>query len=137
MEVAIYKRLAPLQGTVVTICYGEVVCPATEATGTRALAFSDVGGVSLNEDAAGRLEPEHVENMLMEAQRALTDLGVCHDDGKLDNFHLIGDRIVVIDFDSSDFLMEGADPEFAAKCGAKHTSHLYWLVHGGKMPSLI
>ncbi|SPQ21176.1 a505a8da-e047-4946-99ab-bbf81f681c51 [Thermothielavioides terrestris] len=138
-EKAIYQRLAPVQGTVVPVCYGEASCPATDDTGPRALVLSDIGGIGLYEDAAGGLDTEHVEAMLLEALRALTNLGVTHDDSKLDNFRLVRekDRIMVIDFDSSYIMAETDDPEANARSDAKFAAEQYWLAHGGRRPKLM
>ncbi|KAK4241862.1 hypothetical protein C8A03DRAFT_40825 [Achaetomium macrosporum] len=137
-ENMIYQRLGPIQGSIVPICYGEAECQATETTGTRALVLSDVGGISLHEDAAGGLDTDHVEAMLLEALRQLTSLGVGHGDGKLDNYRLVGnkDRIMVIDFDSS-YIIEKEDPEYTARHDARFATQRYWLVHGGKKPSMM
>lgn len=141
-EKAIYQRLAPVQGTVVPVCYGEASCPATDNdtdTRPRALVLSDVGGIGLNEDAAGGLDTDHVEAMLLEALRTLTYLGVTHDDSKLDNFRLVGDRdrVMVIDFDSSYIMGPGDNPEKNARSDARFATQQYWLVHGGKKPKLM
>ncbi|KAK1749606.1 hypothetical protein QBC47DRAFT_354831 [Echria macrotheca] len=135
-EKAIYQQLVPLQGTVVPICYGEADCPATESTETRALVLSDIGGIGLYEDAASGLDTEHVESMLLQSLRALASLGVIHDDSKLDNYRIVGDRIMVIDFDSS-YITESGDTESYAKNDAKFATELYWLAHGGTKPKLI
>lgn len=108
-EKAVYQRLAPLQGTVIPSYYGEAECPATNYTAGRALVFSSVGGIGLYEDAAGGLDTEHVESMLLDSLHSLASLGVAHDDSKLDNYRLVGDRIMVIDFDSS-YILEDGDP---------------------------
>ncbi|KAG7286747.1 hypothetical protein NEMBOFW57_009061 [Staphylotrichum longicolle] len=100
-EKHIYATLAPLQGKVIPICYGEAQCAATGTTGTRALVLSDVGGVCLSEDAAKGFDVAQLEAMLEEFFRALAELKVAHDDFKLDNYRLVGDKIIVIDFDSS------------------------------------
>jgi hypothetical protein len=136
-EKAIYQRLSPLQGTVVPVCYGEAVCPATETTTSRALVLSDVGGIGLYEDAAGGMETEHVEAMLVESLQALANLGVAHDDSKLDNYRLVGDKIIAIDFDSSYIMDRDEDPEFHARCDAKFATRLYWQVHGGTQPKYL
>ncbi|KAH6855370.1 hypothetical protein B0I37DRAFT_402155 [Chaetomium sp. MPI-CAGE-AT-0009] len=56
---------------------------------------------------------KELEAMLSEAFRPLVELRVAHDDCKIDNYRLVGDRIMVIDFDSS-YVMDGADsdPDF-------------------------
>ena len=136
-EKTIYQRLSPLQGTVVSVCYGEAVCPATETTTSRALVLSDVGGIGLYEDAAGGMETEHVEVMLVESLQALANLGVAHDDSKLDNYRLIGDKIIAIDFDSSYIMDKDDDPEFHARCDAKFATRLYSQAHGGTQPKYL
>lgn len=56
--------------------------------------------------------------MLVEALRALTSPGVTHDDAKLDNYRLVGERIMVIDFDSSYIMTTDEDPEYNARSDA-------------------
>jgi predicted Ser/Thr protein kinase len=77
--------------------------------------------------------------MLLEALLALTSLGVTHDDSKLDNFRLVGDRdrIMVIDFDSSYIMAETDDPEVNARSDANFAAEQYWLAHGGRRPKLM
>jgi hypothetical protein len=134
-EKAIYKTLTPVQGSAVPICYGEAACAETETTGTRALVLSDIGGVSLHEDAARGLEVAQLEKMLSEPFRALASLKVAHDDYKLDNYRLVENKIIVIDFDSS-YIFETEDPEFVTFRSVKFVSRLYNNVHrGGAMMS--
>ncbi|GAB1318830.1 hypothetical protein MFIFM68171_09040 [Madurella fahalii] len=123
-EKAIYQALAPVQGKVVPVCYGEAECTETEMTGTRALVLSDVEGVSLHEDDARGLDVAQLEGMLSEPFRALAELKVSHDDYKLDNYRLVGDRIMII------------DPDFVTFRSVKFVSRLYNNVHrGGAMMS--
>lgn len=110
--------------------------PATEAAGTRALVLSDVGGIGLYEDAAGGRQTEDIEGMLLHSLRTLTKLGVTHDDSKLDNYRIVGDRIMVLDFDSS-YILKDEDPQFYAKKDATFATELYWLAHGGAKPKLM
>ncbi|KAK3364450.1 hypothetical protein B0T25DRAFT_587731 [Lasiosphaeria hispida] len=65
--------------------------PSTTAKRIATLVLSDIEGIGLYEDAAGGLETEHVESMLLESLQALTNLGVAHDDSKLDNYLIVGD----------------------------------------------
>jgi predicted Ser/Thr protein kinase len=74
--------------------------------------------------------------MLLESLQALTNLGVAHDDSKLDNYLIVGDRIMVIDFDSSYFMKNG-EPQFHAEMDANFATELYWLAHGGTKPKLM
>lgn len=98
-------------------CYGEAACPKTEEASTRALILSDIGGVQSNE--APRLEATHLESMLSQSLRAITHLKFGHGDPKLDNFLLVGDRIMVIDFDSA-FIMDHEDPDTEANFDVAH-----------------
>lgn len=134
-EKAIYQVLTPVQGKAVPVCYGEAECTKTETTGTRALVLSDIGGVSLHEDNARGLGVAQLEGMLSEPFRALAELRVSHDDYKLDNYRLVGGRIMIIDFDSS-YIFETEDPDFVTFRSTKFVSRLYNNVHrGGAMMS--
>ena len=130
-EKSIYEALTPIQGKVVPVCYGEAECPETDMTGTRALVLSDVGGVSLHEDGAAGLTVQQVEAMLSESFSGLSNLQVSHDDFKLDNYRLVGDKIIIIDFDSS-YGFETEDPEFVTFRSVKFVSRLYNNVHRGE-----
>src|SRR3569833_1443335 len=112
--------------------YGEVECPKAERTGTRALILSYVDGIPLSdEDKAGYLELDHLEDILWESIRAVADLNVKHDDLRLDNYILAGDRIVLIDFDSSyiDDDTNEEDREYFLGCAVAHVYDLYQAVH--------
>lgn len=129
-EKAIYQTLAPVQGKAVPVCYGEAECTETETTGKRALVLSDIGGVSLHEDDARGLDVAELEGMLSEPFRALAVLKVSHDDYKLDNYRLVGGKIMIIDFDSS-YIFETDDPDFVTFGSVKFVSRLYNNVHRG------
>lgn len=68
--------------------------------------------------------------MLEEPFRALAELEVAHDDFKLDNYCLVGHKIIVIDFDSS-YVFETEDPHFVTFRSVKFVSRLYNNVHRG------
>jgi len=73
---------------------------------------------------------EQLEAMLSEPFRALAELKVSHDDYKLDNYRLVGDKIIIIDFDSS-YIFETEDPDFVTFRSVKFVSRLYNNVHRG------
>lgn len=98
-----YKRLQPLQGTRVPVYYGEAVCD-----GTRAHVLSDVGGLTLF-DANG-LDYKIVDKLLKEAYDDLHTSGVTHDDVKLENYMLVGNKIMIVDFEMGLFAEELAQP---------------------------
>ncbi|KAL1848337.1 hypothetical protein VTK73DRAFT_10140 [Phialemonium thermophilum] len=95
-ELQTYEKLRPVQGRVVPVFYGRV-----DYQGAPAIVLSDVGGVCLAEPAGAVLEPEALGPLLHLAQSVLADLGVLHDDIKLDNFRLAdsGDQIWIVDLE--------------------------------------
>lgn len=96
-EIATYELVKPLQGIVVPKCYGEL-----EYEGTRALLLSDVGGhnVATPEGSIAR-EPDF-RRMLHTAFDALARFDVRHGDLKLDNLHVVGNKIMVLDLERVD-----------------------------------
>ncbi|RDA87663.1 hypothetical protein CP532_3828 [Ophiocordyceps camponoti-leonardi (nom. inval.)] len=93
-EKATYDRMKPLQGIVVPKCYGEI-----DYQGTRALLLSDVGGENLATAEGATLEVADLRRMLHDAFSALAQFGVFPDDIKLDNLHVVGDKIIPLDFE--------------------------------------
>ncbi|KAL8303429.1 hypothetical protein RB600_007059 [Gaeumannomyces tritici] len=127
-EVAMYKLLAPLGGLVVPKLYGQTEYPGTDDVRRRALVMSDIGGVSLDEPKVGSLPLDHVEEMLKKAFRSILDAGVIHCDTKLDNIHLVDDRIMLIDFDSSEPIGD-VDPEYATCIAVNRVLRQYIMCH--------
>jgi hypothetical protein len=85
-EVDIYGTLAPLGGRVV---------PKLDGVRRRALILSDIDGFPLGEPEVGSLPLDRVEGMMKDAFQALADAGVGHGDPKLDNMHVVGDKIML------------------------------------------
>lgn len=106
-EKAAYERLKPLQGVVIPKCYGEL-----RYNGAKALLLSDIGGVCLATPEGALLEVAELRRLLHEAFTALGRFGALHDDTKLDNFHLVGDKIMVMDLESVS--MDLSDEQFLA-----------------------
>jgi len=99
-ETRIYARLRELQGTVIPICYGLVVCGKQPVP---ALVLSDIGGHELYQPDAGAIPKDQLAKLLRDAFEALARYGVGHGDLKLDNLHLIRDnglRVMVVDLES-------------------------------------
>ena len=137
-EKAIYQVLTPVQGIFVPKFYGEVKCPKASGIGTRALILSYVDGFPLSdEDNAGHLELDHLEDMLWESTAALYDLKVGHGDARLDNCILAGDRIVFVDFDIayiSEEDTEEEDREYNIGLAISHLFKTYQAVYGPDAP---
>ena len=100
-EKAIYARLKDLQGDLIPKFYGEV-----EFEGSRALVISYVDGQILSDITD--LTLEQVQRLAKNAFSPLQQRGVVPDDMKLDNFILVGDRLVLIDLEDVD---EPYDPQ--------------------------
>ncbi|KAL6411782.1 hypothetical protein AUP68_04159 [Ilyonectria robusta] len=84
VEVIAYEKLRALQGITIPRWYGEM-----EYDGTRALILSDIGGDCLATPEGAVLDEKDLHPLLYQALSSLTNLGVSHDDTKLDNFHLV------------------------------------------------
>ncbi|CAH0046088.1 unnamed protein product [Clonostachys solani] len=120
-EVAAYNKLHRLQGITIPQLYGLI-----DYNHTRALILSDVGGFPLATPQGAVLDKQDLEPLLYHALTSLTELGVCHDDTKLDNFLLVTDegkdKIMIVDLESADFELSEEDLAFTAK------SKTNWLI---------
>ncbi|KAK4038362.1 hypothetical protein C8A01DRAFT_37676 [Parachaetomium inaequale] len=112
--------------------------PAGAPAPRRSKRLQAVADKRVTRGRTAALDTEHVEAVLLDALRALTGLGVTHDDSKLDNFRLVGGgaRVMVINLESG-YIMTAEDPEFDARSDAKFTAQQYWLAYGGKQPMLM
>jgi hypothetical protein len=93
-EKATYAKLAPLQDVVIPRCFGQL-----RYEGTRALLLSDIGGVCLATPEGGLLDLGDFRRMMRQALDAFLPFGILQDDSKLDNYHLVGDKIMVVDLE--------------------------------------
>lgn len=93
-EKAVYKKVKRLQGIVVPKCYGEL-----KYEGTRALLLSDIGGENLATPEGALLEATDLGRMLHDAFTALAQFRISQNDMKLDNFHVVGDKIMILDLE--------------------------------------
>lgn len=108
-EKNIYKARAPLQETAVPEFYGEAKCvDGVKGASSRALVLSNVDSIQLNQ--VPRLNTGNLKDMLSSCLAALARLKVGHGDPKLDNFLLVGGRVMAIDFDSA-YMMNEEDPD--------------------------
>lgn len=96
-EKNMYKRLEAFQGVVIPMCYGETRCD-----GVPALLLSDIGGFPLYDARAASIQEDDLLRMFHDAFAALAGLGILHDDTKLDNYHLVGDKIMIVDLEQAD-----------------------------------
>ncbi|KAJ3469507.1 hypothetical protein MRS44_003572 [Fusarium solani] len=94
-EKIMYERLLSLQGSLIPKCFGE-----TTVHGTRALILSEVDGVESCNQKFPCLEPPEFQRRIEEAFAELAKFGLAYGDLKLDNFLLVGDRVVIVDLES-------------------------------------
>lgn len=89
-----YAKLQDLQGKYIPVCYGEARCG-----GKRALVLSDLGGLELAGEDPVIVPLADLKSMLTETYSALLSYGVEQGDTKLDNVLLVGDKVMIFDFD--------------------------------------
>lgn len=94
LEKATYVRLRPLQGTVIPQLLGEV-----SYRGNRALLLSDIGGASADSPEGCLMDVAEFGHAVRECMAALAKFGVTQDDLKLDNYHVVGDKVMAVDFE--------------------------------------
>ncbi|KAH7211205.1 hypothetical protein BKA60DRAFT_610574 [Fusarium oxysporum] len=113
-EVITYNRLRPIQGLTIPKLYGKI-----QYANTRALILSDIGGSSLSTPDGAVLDEKDIVPLLHQALSSLNEYGVCHDDTKLDNFHLVAnegkDKIIIVDLESTDFDQTKEELAYMAK----------------------
>lgn len=105
-ETRAYETLRAAQGDVIPVCYGVALCSRGDWGGgtkrRRTLVLSDVGGTALDSSDCPKLESDQLRKMLRDAYQAMAKFGVINDDHKMQNHHVVGDRIVVLDLELTD-----------------------------------
>jgi hypothetical protein len=129
MEKDIYAKLRPLQGTVIPRYFGEL-----RYENKRAILLSDIGGAALATPEGLLLEMADFRRMMHQAMSAVAQFGMFHDDIKLDNYHITGDKIMVVDLERMnegltdkeylDQLVKGAVDRLANRY--EHTQYCLW-----------
>ncbi|KAK3933947.1 hypothetical protein QBC46DRAFT_368500 [Diplogelasinospora grovesii] len=125
-ETRMYARLRELQGTVIPVCYGLVVCCEQQVP---ALVLSDIGGHELYQPEAGAIPNDRLAKLLRDAFKALARYGVGHGDLKLDNLHLIRDnglRVMVVDLESVEDI-NPANSAFFVNSDIDHVLRVYQM----------
>lgn len=101
-EKAVYAKLRPLQGTIIPKLLGEL-----QYDNTRALLMSDIGGVCLAAPEGAMLELDEFRRLVRQTLVLLSRFGVSQDDYKLDKFHLIDDKVIVVDLEMMNYESRG------------------------------
>jgi tRNA A-37 threonylcarbamoyl transferase component Bud32 len=117
-EKRMYGKLEALQGHRIPMFYGEGICD-----GTRAYILSNIGGKDLI-DSAG-LNQDYLRTLLKEAFKDMHNLGVTHDDNKLDNYFLVGGKIMFVDLEDCRDLETEEETERADRHSIDHLLRQY------------
>jgi hypothetical protein len=147
-----YQKLAPIQGHAIPTLYGEgrVVhnsnsssnntnnndnssAVTTTITTTRALLLSDVGDTSLHSAAAGALGKVALKERIKPAVRALLELGVEPADQNPRNYHLVGDRVILLDLEDTAEVEDPGKVDELAEAVADGVAHwtVFYHQHNG------
>lgn len=94
-EKAAYEHLKQLQGVLIPEYYGEA-----RHNGTRACLLSDIGGACMATPAGAVLAMTEFRDMITTTLTTLAEFGVLPDDIKLDNFHLVGNKVMAVDLET-------------------------------------
>ncbi|KAK0707224.1 hypothetical protein B0T21DRAFT_298817 [Apiosordaria backusii] len=124
-ETRMYARLQELQGTVIPVCYGLVICGKQPVP---ALVLSDIRGYELYQPEAGAIPKDQLAKLLRDAFEALARCGVGHGDLKLDNLHFIRDnglRVMVVDLESVEYIINPANSAFFVNSDIDHILRIY------------
>jgi hypothetical protein len=97
-EVRFYRQLEPLQGTVLPRFYGQV-WSCQGVTMRRAIILSDVGDAALCEADFPSVDRNHLGELVKGAYGAIAEFGLTQTDPKMENTHLFGGRIVILDLE--------------------------------------
>ena len=98
-EVRMYDRLRPIQGTVVPVFYGVAAGRGEDGKEERALVISDVGGRQLGGVSYAEHSLDELRGMVKLALEAIYRLGVLPTDANLSNCLVVGDRVMVVDYE--------------------------------------
>lgn len=92
---------------------------------TRAVLLSDVGGACLAVAGGALLEAAELRRLLYQALAATAQYGVIQGNFKLDNFHLVGDRIMVVDLEKVSEVPAGESIDTAIEWTLNRLVELY------------
>ncbi|KAG8405523.1 hypothetical protein J3458_022172 [Metarhizium acridum] len=93
-EKSTYEKIKSLQGVRIPRYYGE-----SKYNGTRAILLSDIGGACIGDPAGAIWDVQEFRRMMRDALTDLARFGVLPDDIGLENFHLVGDKVMAVDFE--------------------------------------
>ncbi|KAL7967221.1 hypothetical protein HDV63DRAFT_382794 [Trichoderma sp. SZMC 28014] len=107
-EIKYYEALEPLQGTYIPKYLG-----LGEFNGIKSHVLSDVGGICMADlDEDNEAIAPAIKQLFRHTISTVAAMGYYQNDMRLDNFHLVGGRIVIVDLEqmgrfSPDYNLEG------------------------------
>ncbi len=120
-EKDMYATLRPLQDAVIPRYFGEVTYQDK-----RAILLSDIGGAALATPEGLLLEVPDLRRMMQQAVGAVGRFGRVHDDSKLDNYHVVGDRIMIVDLERmSEPVADQEHLDFLVRAEVDHVARRY------------
>ena len=137
-EKATYEKLRCLQGLVIPSCYGQL-----QYEGSRALVLSDIGGTCVAEREGAVFREKNVRPFFDQALNALASQDISHDDMKLDNFHLVSNKaIMVVDLERVNELSPHKDRAWIVQADVDflmqaYRDHLECLREDGLLPKAL
>lgn len=126
-ERKVYQQLKALQGDIIPQLYGQVLCDnwkddASEGDcrdksghvcvcqrSEKALVLSDLGTNALSEQILRAFQEPQVENMLRQTFVKMIGARYVQGDCKFDNYHLVGERIFIVDLEKMMFIPDDDD----------------------------
>ncbi|EFY97812.2 hypothetical protein X797_006435 [Metarhizium robertsii] len=97
IEKSAYATWKSLQGIRIPGYFGELTY-----RGIKAILLSDIGGTRVGEPAGALLDKEEFRRLIKDTLSDLAQFGALPDDTRLENFHIVGDKIMAVDFEMVD-----------------------------------
>lgn len=120
-EKGMYAILRPLQDVVIPRYFGEATYEDK-----RAILLSDIGGAALATPEGLLLEMPDLRRMMHEAVSAISRFGRVNDDCKLDNYHVVGNKIMIVDMERmSEHVADQESLDFLVRAEVDHIARFY------------
>lgn len=97
IEKSAYNTWKSLQGIRILRYFGEL-----KYKGTKAILLSNIGGACVGEPVGALLDKEEFRRLIKDTLSDLAQFGALPDDTRLENFHIVGDKMMAVDFEMID-----------------------------------
>ncbi|KID82799.1 Protein kinase-like domain protein [Metarhizium guizhouense ARSEF 977] len=106
IEKSAYATWRSLQGIRIPRYFG-----ALTYKGIKAILLSDIGGARVGEPAGTLLDKEEFRRLMKDTLSDLARFGALPDDTRLENFHIVGDKMMAVDFETVDEVVSASQIE--------------------------